>query len=345
MVPGSGGGWTFGNWTPGRIGFALVVLLTAGLWAGGAVRLSGEPTGASVEGVVLRLVQGNVAQKDKWRPELGPAHMREYLKMSTARDATVRSDGLAANRKPSHVIWPETSIPYFLNEQPQLVRDLSVAAPVGGTLIAGAPRIERGERLRLYNSLYAIAAGAGIVATYDKAHLVPFGEYVPFKEFLPLLPVVETFQGFDPGPGPRTLKLPGLPAISPLICYEVVFPGEVAVRDAAVSPMPRFLLNLTNDAWYGHSSGPYQHFAIARFRAVEEGLPMVRVANNGISGVVDAHGRVIAMLGMEVKGTIDSILPPSLSELTLFAKFGIQPFFLITFVLLLISYISRHPRI
>ncbi len=159
-------------------------------------------------------------------------------------------------------------------------------------------------------------AGA-ILATYDKAHLVPFGEYVPLRGVLPMDKITPGTLDFTPGPGPRTLHLPGLPPVSPLICYEVIFPG--AVVDPA--DRPQWLLNLTNDAWYGLTSGPFQHFNIARVRAIEEGMPLVRAANNGISGLVDPYGRVIKHLALDAVGFLDVPLPRAL-PITIYARIG-----------------------
>jgi apolipoprotein N-acyltransferase len=157
-----------------------------------------------------------------------------------------------------------------------------------------------------------------LVATYDKFHLVPFGEYMPFNKIIPLKKLTIGGTDFSAGPGPRTLELPGLPPFSPLVCYEVIFPGEV------VDPKhrPAWLLNVTNDGWYGISFGPYQHLASSRMRAIEEGLPLVRANNTGISVVTDAYGRIVASLGLGQTGHLDSHLPVGLFEPTPFAKLG-----------------------
>ena len=157
-----------------------------------------------------------------------------------------------------------------------------------------------------------------VVAIYDKHHLVPFGEYVPFRRLLPTGKLTAGKLDFSPGPGVRTLRLPGLPAFSPLICYEAIFPGRVA----AMVDRPKWLLNITNDAWFGHSAGPHQHFASAMVRGVEEGLPLVRAANTGISAVVDPYGRVLGKLGIGQRGVLDLPLPTAASHTTLFARYG-----------------------
>ncbi|MBM3522343.1 MAG: apolipoprotein N-acyltransferase, partial [Alphaproteobacteria bacterium] len=147
-----------------------------------------------------------------------------------------------------------------------------------------------------------------IRATFDKFHLVPFGEYVPLRGVLPIERIAPGPVDFSPGPGPRTVRLPGLPAFSPLICYEIIFPRRAIDPDER----PEWILNVTNDAWFGLSAGPYQHFATARFRAVEEGLPVVRVANGGITAVIDAQGRVRARMGLGTRGILDAALPPAI---------------------------------
>ena len=181
-------------------------------------------------------------------------------------------------------------------------------------------RLERqnGRVVRVWNSLVAVDDQAAVAAVYDKHHLVPFGEYMPLRDILPLDKITAGALDFSAGPGPRTIHLPGLPAFSPLICYEIIFPGRVA----NAADRPSWLLNITNDAWFGASAGPHQHFASARLRAVEEGLPVVRAANTGISGVIDAYGRVAASLGLEQSGTVDSKLPVAAPDRTVFARFG-----------------------
>jgi apolipoprotein N-acyltransferase len=221
------------------------------------------------------------------------------------------------------VIWPETAVPFVVTDfndvGPALRERLADAVPPGGLLLTGAPRAERDAegRLVLWNSLHALDRSGAIVATYDKFHLVPFGEYVPLRSILKIAKVTVGNVDFSPGPGLRTLALPGLPDASPLICYEAIFPAQVV----APGTRPAWLLNITNDAWFGISSGPYQHFTAARFRAVEEGLPLVRAANNGISAVVDSYGRIEARLELGATGVVDAALPPALPS-TLYSRFG-----------------------
>lgn len=296
---------------------AAAVALLALVWAGGAVRLAGAPAADDpalhVEGVVLRLVQANIPQYEKWAGLNPRAHLMRHLELS-ARPAP--------GAPPTHVLWPETAVPYLLNEDIQARAVVGRVAPDGGAVLTGAIRVERpaGSPARYWNSLHAIGPGGLIQATYDKAHLVPFGEYVPLRDILGFLPAVATSLDFQRGPGPRSIAVPGLPPVSPLICYEAIFPGAVADAENR----PGWLLNVTNDGWYGYSTGPFQHFQIARLRAVEEGLPLVRAANTGISGVVDPYGRIVARLGLEQTGFLDSPLPAALAP-TPYARWGDVP--------------------
>ncbi len=293
------------RWLPTGLAAALLALT----WTGGAVRLAGAGN-ATVDGVRLRLVQANVAQHHKWNAKLREEFFARHLRLS----ADAGESGV------TQVIWPETAIPYFIADDPARRRVIAEIVPEGGLLISGALRGASGpnDRPGVWNTLHAIDAGGRVVGTYDKAHLVPFGEYVPLRRLLPITKLTEGTLDFSAGPGPRTLTLPGLPPVSPLICYEAIFP------DAVTDPKtpPQWLLNVTNDAWFGPSSGPYQHFASARFRAVEQGIPLVRVANTGISGVVDAHGRVTARLGLNTQGRIDAALPVAVAGRTLYARYG-----------------------
>ena len=196
---------------------------------------------------------------------------------------------------------------------------IAAVAPRDGYVITGALRANPppDPPTRIWNSIEAIDGAGAIRAHYDKAHLVPFGEYVPMGDVLPVKKITPGSIDLSAGPGPQTIALSGLPAFSPIICYEAIFPGAV-VDDKA---RPAWILNVTNDAWYGRSSGPYQHFAIARTRAIEEGLPLVRVANNGISGVIDPAGRVVARTGLDSVGHADVALPPPAAP-TLYAAAG-----------------------
>lgn len=292
--------------------FVITVFVLVGLvWGGGALRLAAAPAPetAVVPDVRLRLVQASIPQALKWLPEKRRRNVDEQRQLS-----------LRPGPAPvTHIIWPETAVPYLLDQDPDLRRVLAEIVPPDGLLITGAPRgREDAGGFRLWNSLQALDGRGEIVATYDKHHLVPFGEYTPLRGLLGAMKLTVGSTDFSAGSGPLTLALPGLPAASPLICYEAIFPGWVV----APGDRPGWLLNVTNDGWFGNSSGPYQHFAAARLRAVEEGLPLIRVANSGISAVVDPYGRVVGRLALNQIGVLDASLPLPIAGGTPYARLG-----------------------
>jgi apolipoprotein N-acyltransferase len=271
---------------------ALLILVPA---AAGAIRLQLLPSGST--GIWLRLVQPSTPEKLKWDPAAAEANFQRLLKLSAA----------PSNQALAAVLWPEAAVPFLLERDDARRGAIAAVLPKDGYLITGALRANPPPAAvsQVWNSVEAVDAQGAIRASYDKARLVPFGEYVPFRDVLPMKKITPGAIDISAGLGPRSLSLPGLPSFSPIVCYEVIFPDAVVDRDAR----PDWILNVTNDAWYGHSSGPYQHFAIARTRAVEQGLPLVRAANNGISGVVDAAGRVLAGMDLDTVGYIDVALP------------------------------------
>ncbi len=309
------------------------VMVLAGLvglvWLGGAARLGLAPQyGASggpemVPNVRLRLVQGNIDQRDKWRTGQRAINFRKHLRMSATGTKTPGAPGTKTPGAPgavTHIIWPETATPYVLANDAAARAAVARVVPRAGVVITGAMRTTRAgvKPFQVWNSIHAVDGGGNLLASYDKFNLVPFGEFIPFRSLLPLTKLTAGTVDFSAGPGPRTFKLPGLPPMSPLICYEVIFPADVLDGE----DRPAWLLNLTNDAWFGVSTGPYQHFAAARLRAVEQGLPLVRAANTGISAVVDPYGRTMARLGLGVEGILDSPLPKPLPALTLYGRLG-----------------------
>ncbi|MEI6558559.1 MAG: apolipoprotein N-acyltransferase [Rhodospirillaceae bacterium] len=291
-------------------GFGLLALIAMA----GIARLDSSDTG-TVPGVRLRLVQANVQQSMKWDPRAREGNFQRHLALSLAPVGP-------GETAPTAVIWPETAITFFLAQDDRHRAAVGAAVPPGGLILTGAPRATLAEdrAVHFWNSLMAIDGAATLIGGYDKAHLVPFGEYLPGRAWLPswVGTIAAGPSDFSAGPGPRTLHLAGLPPVSPLICYEAIFPG--AVLDGA--DRPHWLLNLTNDAWYGLSAGPHQHFAITQTRAVEEGVPLVRVANTGISGVVDAYGRVTARLGLGLGGFLDVDLPRPLAAAPPYGRWG-----------------------
>ena len=282
--------------------------------------------------IQLRVVQPNIPQKLKWLRSRKDQHLATYLALS----------GQPASRAPTHLIWPETAVPFVLSRDGLRRQKVAAVIPKKGLLLTGSIRTSASgvKPFQLWNSFHALSASGAIELTHDKFHLVPFGEYVPFgvllREHLGLKKITAGRTDFSAGPGPRTLKLPSLPSFSPLICYEVIFADNVV--DAG--NRPKWLLNVTNDAWFGTSSGPHQHFAMARFRAVEQGLPLVRAANTGISGVIDPFGRVIKRLSLNTQGVIDSPLPTPTKSVTFYSKFGDWPILGLSILLFVASILA-----
>lgn len=294
----------------GRSALAFALAPLTLLYAYGAWRLSG-PAQPDVSGIKLRLVQPSVPQREKWLAEKQRDIFLDHLALSaTAPDGT--RDDLKGI---THVVWPEAAMPFLPLEHQGALDAIGAMLPQGGILVTGAIRRERGPQTVSagYNSLMAFDDTGKLLATYDKVHLVPFGEYLPMRGALEALGLSKLTHGlgvFHSGPLPRpVLAIPGLPPAGGLICYEVLFPGEV-IEDGN---RPQVLFNLTNDGWFGDTTGPRQHYYQTRVRAVEEGLPIVRVANNGISAVIDAYGRERVRIGLNAHASADSGLPAALA--------------------------------
>lgn len=284
----------------------------------GALRLSEGPV-ANVDKVSLRIMQPNLPQDAKFSPHNRDAIMRRYLAIS--RQAGPGGQSLDAA---THLIWPESAFPFLLHRNPGALAQIAGILPPGTILITGAARMGEplpGESVgKFYNAIQTIDHRGTILESYDKVHLVPFGEYLP--KFLDTLirsaglrQFISIPGGFEPSEKRTTLSVPGLPAVAATICYEAIFPDEFLPD----GPRPDLILNVTNDAWFGMTPGPYQHFAQSRLRAVEEGLPLVRAANTGISAIVDPFGRIVASLPLGSEGVLDGGLPRSLSR-TVYAQ-------------------------
>lgn len=277
----------------------VVAILIAAGWGWGAWRLS-EPLPPREPSVNVRLVQPNVPQSEKWLPERQREFFDRHLSLS------------ARAPRPDVTIWSESAFPVALNYAPDLQSE-GVAAAGPGPLILGANRLDRTpEGDRWYNSLAVLGPGGLPLATYDKHHLVPFGEYMPIAGLVDRLglPALQTLTrgGFSAGPGPRLISVPGLPPFLPLICYEAIFPGSLSAPEGRAD----WLVQITNDAWFGEAAGPYQHLAQARSRAIEQGLPLARAANTGVSAMIDPYGRVTENLGLGESGVVDAMLPSAL---------------------------------
>jgi apolipoprotein N-acyltransferase len=295
----------FGVYGLGMVTFLVLAAPTAGWWASAAAlaavviagfagQMAMAPVGEG--GAWVRIVQPNVPQAEKWRAEGRARQLAKLVEMSRAPGF----DRLAA------VVWPETALPQIIEPGSAALSIMATVVPPGGYLITGAARGTARPEDGVWNSLLVVDRTGAIVATYDKVHLVPLGEYIPFhKQLAPVSGMIGR-GSFEVGEGHVTLSPAGLPSFSPVICYEVVFPAAVTGPGAR----PQWLLNITNDAWFGLSSGPYQHLTSAQLRAIEEGLPMIRAANTGVSAVIDAYGRLLASLDMQQEGIIDHRLPP-----------------------------------
>ena len=306
------------------------------LHAWGAARIAATPQGPA--GPVIRIVQADIDQKTKWRPENLAGIFQTYLELSS-RPSSVR---------PDLVVWPEGALPAVINDllapgSPWRAALARTLAP-GQVLAMGANRVELDARDALtYRNSLIFLEGTGqdiaLAGIYDKHRLVPFGEFMPLGDLagrIGLRSLVRMPEDFTAGPPPVPLAIPGLPGVQPMICYEALFPGFT--RSAALRGGKRadWILNVSNDAWFGRASGPWQHLNMARYRAIEEGLPIVRSTPTGVSAVIDSSGRTLGpVLGLGASGVIDLALPPARAP-TPYARWGDLPFL----VMLLLSAVA-----
>lgn len=321
----------------GGLRTALVLILTpliafAVLWVGGGWRLNASDIPANGERV--RIVQPNIPQSQKWEPSEARGILDKLLSLSTSGERA----------RPPYVVWPETAYPLLFETDREIPLALLASIPPGGLLILGAVREAPGRGLEdpaLLNSVLALNDKGRVVADYDKVRLVPFGEFTPFKSVLGAMKMTIGDIDYSPGTSDAPVQLVGLPAVRVLICYEAIFP-RAGNGDA------RWILNITNDAWFGLSAGPYQHFLAARARAIEAGLPLIRAANSGVSAIVDSYGQVIDMLPLNASGVIDGPLPATAASEPMFRQLGNLPV-TVTIALLaaagtVIRWRSRKPK-
>lgn len=279
-------------------------------------------------GVTLRLVQGNIPQTLKWDSTKAQNNFNTYLRLS-------RQSGY---EKVTHVLWPESATPFVLNTDDKALSETISALHQEEVLITGSLRQTKSGDFA--NSALVLNDVGQIVDFYDKTHLVPFGEYVPLRSILPLSKLVALPIDFVAGHRVKTVNIPSAPKAGILICYETIFSGQVVDKNNR----PKWLINLVNDGWYGNSAGPYQHLSMAQMRAVEEGLPVVRVASTGISAVIDPYGRIQRFIPLNKQGTLDSPLPRDLPP-TIYAQFGVLvPLILALMSLFLVFLLSRKQE-
>jgi apolipoprotein N-acyltransferase len=293
------------------------ILILAGLTSFGAIRLWQNPT-AYVSGVKLRIMQPNLQQDEKFNYSAKTQVMERYLRLS---DRTIGPNSKGVHDF-THLIWPESAFPFFLTREPDALAQIAGLLKPSTELITGAvrPAAASGGVPHAYNSVYVIDPDGSIRGIYDKVHLVPFGEYLPLQgllERLGLLQLTKQVGGFLSGDRRRAMDIPGAPKMLPLICYEAIFPGAAV----PAGERPGWLVNVTNDGWFGISTGPYQHFQQARVLAIAEGLPLVRAANTGISGVIDPVGRIVSALPLGVESVLDASLPSAIAP-TPYVRFG-----------------------
>lgn len=280
---------------------------------------------------VVRLIQPNAPQHLKWRRDMVPVYYRRQVDFTSAP----MQDG---DSRPDLVIWPETALPTLLHRSANELGEISLAAGAAQVVVG----LQRENFGNWYNSLVLMGPDGDVRQVYDKYHLVPFGEYMPAKAVFARWNIAglaaRAEGGYSPGPGPELLDLGPLGVALPLICYEAVFPQDVYRAPGR----PDMLMQITNDAWFGAFSGPYQHLEQARIRAIEQGLPMLRAANTGVSAVIDGAGRVLAALPLNEAGYLDAPLPPPLRG-TLYSRTGDLP--MLVMLLLFAGLLMRHHRI
>jgi apolipoprotein N-acyltransferase len=303
--------------------WAIAPVAFSAAWIGLAV----GPAPDDYDGPIVRMVQPNANQAEKWDPIKSQEFFNRMIGFTSAETA------------PDLVVWPETAISYLLEYADDALDQVADAARGAPTVLG----INRRDGARYFNAALVVEQGDGVTDIYDKSHIVPFGEYIPGGELLAKIGIygLAASQGgaFTPGPGPRTVEIAGLGNARILICYEGIFAHEVGTQTR-----PRMLVLITNDAWFGPNAGPKQHLAQARLRAIEQGLPMVRVANTGISAMIDAKGRVTHRIGMAQAAYVDAPLPPA-ADATPYSRFGDWPVLLLLITILGLTVVAGRSKV
>lgn len=316
---------------------AILLILLIAAWFWGGYRINSTKL-AEVKNGNMRLIQPNIKQEFKWDPETKYQSFVKNIDLAL-KD---RKEGQTIN----YVIWSESAVPYLVDEKSyEILNLIKQAVPQNGYLISGVLRGEfdqYGELKQVFNSVVAINDSAQMVKFYDKRHLVPFGEYIPFQKYLPFISkITDGAEGFGYGHEAKLFKLNSdLPSFNPLICYEIIFSD--LVRNA--NSRPDFILNVTNDAWFGASSGPYQHLAMTQMRSIEYGLPVVRVANSGISALIDPFGRIVAKIALNEEGFLDVKLMEKTKE-TIYSQHKDYIFILFLVAVLLMIILNKISNV
>ncbi len=326
-----------------RLGLPVAGLaVLAAMFGFGSWRLR-QPDDGPAPAVRLRIVQPSVPQDEKWLPARRSAILSEYLELT---DRAASPDAMGAGDA-DIVIWPESAIPYVFDFESTALPAIAAVLPTGTSLVTGLQRVERDATKesgwRVYNSIFVIDDEGRIGDVYDKVKLVPFGEFMPWQstlEALGLRQLTDVIGGFEAGSERHAMQAGAAPPFLPLICYEIIFPGQVLPDGVA---RPSWILNVTNDAWFGDTPGPWQHLRQARVRAVEEGLPVIRAANTGISAVIDANGRVLRRLGIGQRGVIDASLPAAAPP-TFYARHRELPWAIMTALAFLVALAAAMRR-
>jgi apolipoprotein N-acyltransferase len=326
-----------GRGSPRATLVAAAALVALAIFGGVRLGLADPGTGS----LSVRVVQPEIPQDMKSQESHRDTIMDTYIALSDEARTPERRGFADA----SLVVWPEAAFPFLLSREPDALKRIGDSLAQGSVLVTGAVRGERrpdGSGLAdFWNALHMVADDGSIVATYDKIHLVPFGEYLPFQSFLESLGLEQLTRqrgGFASGERSAVIALPQGPRFRPLICYEAIFPEEAADPDNR----PDFMLNVTNDAWFGRTPGPYQHAAQARVRSIEQGLPLVRSANGGLSAVIDSYGRNVGSLPLGERGVVDALLPLPIAPTVFVTTYGrLHLFFPVFFLSLVFMARSR----
>jgi len=326
-------------WRTRLIPLGLALATLAGLWTFGAWRLSQPPLRDTA--IRLRVVQPGLGEEATWTTPVLVARYQRFMELTSQ----------PARRPPDVVVWPEGAIPYLFNDYlapgTWTLQALDQALRPGQILLTGGTRAAPGpDRPIYYNTMLALRrTNDGLVqlASYDKHRLVPFGEFVPLAPLfdrLGLKPLVQVGEPFTPGPRPAPLDVDGLPRVQPLICYEILFPSLATDRGRRAA----WIVNVSDDAWYGRTSGPLQHLNMAGYRAIEQGLPVIRSTPTGVSAIIDGYGRTRVSLGLGQAGVIDGLLPAALPP-TLYSRWGDLPFLVAITTVILAAAIRLGVRL